>query len=107
MARLAKRTSAGRERRDIGRDSKVIPLGAHRHYNKQCRSPRQLSSAGDCPMLTLTLVACTVLPASIGQVEVEADYVLRGGEIYDGTGGNATSGDVAIKGDRVVAVGKF
>jgi N-acyl-D-amino-acid deacylase len=58
-------------------------------------------------MLTLTLVACTMLPASLGQTEVDADYVLRNAEIYDGSGGDAVAGDVAIKGDRVVAVGKF
>lgn len=56
---------------------------------------------------TLTLLACTIMPTGVGQAEVEADYVLRGGEIYDGSGGDGVIGDVAIKGDRVVAVGKF
>jgi N-acyl-D-aspartate/D-glutamate deacylase len=56
---------------------------------------------------TLALLACTMMPATVGQTDVEADYVLRGGEICDGTGSNPVVGDVAIKGDRVVAVGKF
>jgi len=33
------------------------------------------------------------------------DIVLRGGTIYDGTGGAAYRGDVAISGDRIAAVG--
>jgi len=35
----------------------------------------------------------------------EYDVVIRNATIYDGTGGAAFSGDVAIKGDRIAAVG--
>ncbi len=34
------------------------------------------------------------------------DVIVRGGTIYDGTGGKPYLGDVAIKDDRIVAVGK-
>ena len=34
------------------------------------------------------------------------DIVIRGGTIYDGSGGTPFVGDVAIRGDRIVAVGK-
>lgn len=34
------------------------------------------------------------------------DIVIRGGTIYDGSGGAPFVGDVAIRGDRIVAVGK-
>lgn len=34
------------------------------------------------------------------------DVVIRGGTIYDGSGGAPFAGDVAIKGDRVAAIGK-
>lgn len=34
------------------------------------------------------------------------DVVIRGGTIYDGSGGEGRVGDVAIKGDRIVAIGK-
>jgi N-acyl-D-amino-acid deacylase len=34
------------------------------------------------------------------------DIVIRGGTIYDGTGKPPITGDVAIRGDRIVAVGK-
>jgi len=33
------------------------------------------------------------------------DYVIRGGEILDGSGGKAVHGDVAVKGDRIAYVG--
>ena len=34
------------------------------------------------------------------------DIVIRGGTIYDGSGAGAMTGDVAINGDSIVAVGK-
>ncbi|MEC9345371.1 MAG: D-aminoacylase [Pseudomonadota bacterium] len=34
------------------------------------------------------------------------DLIIRGGTLYDGTGAKAVTGDVAIAGDRIVAVGK-
>ena len=37
---------------------------------------------------------------------VPFDIVIRGGTVYDGSGGAPFVGDVAIRGDRVVAVGK-
>jgi N-acyl-D-amino-acid deacylase len=58
-------------------------------------------------MLAVTLLACTLLPATVGQAEVEADTVLRNATIYDGSGDDGQVGDVAIKNDRIVAVGKF
>ena len=33
------------------------------------------------------------------------DYVIRGGEILDGSGGKAVHGDVAVRGDRIAYVG--
>lgn len=35
------------------------------------------------------------------------DLVIRNGTIYDGTGGDPIKGDVAIAGDKIVAVGSF
>lgn len=48
------------------------------------------------------LLVCCLLTAD----PIDADYVLRGGEIYDGSEAAAFVGDVAIKGDRIVAVQK-
>ncbi len=39
--------------------------------------------------------------------EVEADVVLRGATLHDGSGKPGQKGDLAIKGDRIVAVGAF
>jgi len=38
---------------------------------------------------------------------IAADLVLRGGTVYDGSNSEGAAGDVAIKGDRILAVGKF
>jgi N-acyl-D-aspartate/D-glutamate deacylase len=38
---------------------------------------------------------------------VEADVVIQGATLYDGSGAPGKVGDLAIKGERIVAVGKF
>lgn len=38
---------------------------------------------------------------------VEADFVLRGATLYDGSGKPGQVGDLALQGERIVAVGKF
>ena len=53
--------------------------------------------------LTASLVALSLVAAD----PIAADLVLRGGTIHDGGGGEPTVGDVAIKGDRIVAIGNF
>ncbi len=56
-------------------------------------------------MSTLGLLFLTVLlPAA---EPVEADFVLRGATLIDGSGAAAVVGDLALKGDRIVAVGPF
>ena len=47
--------------------------------------------------LLLILAAC--------QKEPDFDIIIRGGTIYDGTGGQPFTGDVAISGDTVAAIG--
>ena len=41
------------------------------------------------------------------QAPVDADILLHGGQLLDGSGSPAVPGDVAIRGDRIVAVGLF
>jgi N-acyl-D-aspartate/D-glutamate deacylase len=45
-----------------------------------------------------------LLPAA---PEVSADVVLRGGTVYDGTGAAGVTADVALRGERIVAIGRF
>ena len=57
------------------------------------------------PLLVLACVAApfAVLP-SLGATAPQYDVVIRGGTIYDGTGGAPYQGDVAVKGDRIAAI---
>src|SRR5262245_29411274 len=57
------------------------------------------------PFYTLPLL--TLLAAADPAAPVEADVILRGGTVYDGSGQPGRVADVALKGDRIVAVGQF
>jgi N-acyl-D-amino-acid deacylase len=50
---------------------------------------------------TLLLLSCASTPTTPAY-----DLVIRNGQIYDGTGAAPYVGDVAIKGDRIVAIGR-
>jgi N-acyl-D-aspartate/D-glutamate deacylase len=57
-------------------------------------------------MLHLTTFALLAfLPAA--DLPVEADVVIRGATLYDGSGQPGRAGDIALKGDRIAAVGTF
>jgi N-acyl-D-amino-acid deacylase len=51
---------------------------------------------------SLLLMCCLVSAEPI-----EADVVVRGVTLYDGSGAEGVRGDLAIRGDRIVGVGKF
>lgn len=59
--------------------------------------PRPARSLG--ALAALALLASAAPPPAY-------DTVIRGGMVYDGSGGAPYAGDVAIKGDRIVAVGR-
>jgi len=54
-------------------------------------------------ILTLTLVTVLLLVSACSQPE--HDIIIRGGTLYDGSGGPALSADLAIDGDRITAIG--
>ena len=56
------------------------------------------------PILVLAAWMAVVFPAAAA---VEADLLLRGGTIYDGSAAEGRVGDVAIAGAKIVAVGRF
>lgn len=56
-------------------------------------------------MNPLFIALCCVLPAA--DESVQADVVIRGAMLHDGSGAPAGNGDVAIRGERIVAVGQF
>ncbi|HEV3028416.1 MAG TPA: D-aminoacylase, partial [Planctomycetota bacterium] len=53
----------------------------------------------------LAVAALCLVFAACHEVREEYDLVLRGGSIVDGTGAPAVRGDVALRGDRIAAVG--
>jgi N-acyl-D-aspartate/D-glutamate deacylase len=48
-----------------------------------------------------------LLMAPAADAATDADILIRGATIYDGAGKPAVQGDLAIKGDRIIAVGTF
>src|SRR5438105_1919239 len=58
-------------------------------------------------MHSLVLASLLLAPGVATQGAIEADVVIRGATLVDGTGKPGVVGDLAIKGDRIVAVGKF
>src|SRR5262245_33824523 len=52
-----------------------------------------------------TLLLWALLPGAAPPVE--ADVVIRGATLYDGSGQPGRAGDLALRGDRIVAVGAF
>jgi N-acyl-D-amino-acid deacylase len=63
------------------------------------------SVCGEPAMSLFPLLLCAVVAAA--EPEVQADIVIRGATLYDGSGGKGEVGDLAIRGERIVAVGKF
>jgi len=53
-------------------------------------------------LILLLLLLCAPLGAEEGPVP---DTIIRGGTLYDGTGGKPVRADVGIRDDRIVAVG--
>src|SRR5438445_605716 len=58
-------------------------------------------------MLALTLSTLLAVASAGSADTVAADVVLKNATLVDGTGQPARQGDLAIKGDRIVAMGKF
>ncbi|MGB3563760.1 MAG: D-aminoacylase [Thermoanaerobaculia bacterium] len=56
-------------------------------------------------MLRLTVLTCLAVLVLGCVAEPEYSFILRGGTIYDGSGGEPFVGDVALQGDSIAAVG--
>lgn len=54
-------------------------------------------------LLTLALSACASAPPTTGKLE-PYDLLIRNGVVYDGSGGDPQHVDVAVRGDRIVAL---
>jgi N-acyl-D-aspartate/D-glutamate deacylase len=64
-----------------------------------------------CLTLSLAMGMAVLVGPTINSVTfaeaVTADVLLQGGVLYDGTGSGGVKGDVAIRGEKIVALGKF
>src|SRR6266567_3501253 len=58
-------------------------------------------------MPRLFLVAFVTWTTAVSAPAQDFDVIIKGGAVYDGTGGEAQHVDLAIKGDRVAGVGDF
>jgi N-acyl-D-amino-acid deacylase len=54
----------------------------------------------------LLLILCPALPLAQSN-PTDFDVIIRGGTVYDGTGGAPVKADVGIKGDRIAAIGNL
>ncbi len=70
------------------------------------KTGRQASSWA-LKIATAVIALQLLLAATPTALAVDADVLLRGGTIHDGSGAEGTVGDVALKGDKIVAVGQF
>jgi len=57
-------------------------------------------------MIRYKLLIAALLVSTGAQAAPAYDTIIRGGTIYDGSGGTPYRGDVALKGDRIAAIGK-
>ncbi|MCZ6640401.1 MAG: amidohydrolase family protein, partial [Gammaproteobacteria bacterium] len=55
--------------------------------------------------LTLSLIIVALTSSGSESQPVDYDLVIRGGTVFDGSGKPGVVGDVAIRGDRIVAIG--
>src|SRR5580658_8885024 len=53
------------------------------------------------------LLSVLVSGVALHAADASYDLIIRNGVIYDGSGGNPFSGDVAIRGDKIVAIGNL
>lgn len=69
-------------------------------------STRQLASTLRTLLCVMVLAGCLQVTVE-AQDAIQADLLLQGGELYAGDGQPPRLGDLAIAGDRIVAVGEF
>src|ERR1700759_5188834 len=72
-----------------------------------CVTRRHLASRKSHQLGLSTLMALLLTGCHSGATGADYDVLIRHGQILDGSGGAPYAGDVAILGDRIVAIGSF
>jgi N-acyl-D-aspartate/D-glutamate deacylase len=60
-----------------------------------------------CGFLAVAAAAAIVGQATLGGQQAQYDLLIRYGSIVDGTGNPWFAGDVAVRGDRIAAIGRL
>ncbi len=58
-----------------------------------------------CARSKLAILVLSLISAVACQRPAEYDLILRGGDLYDGSGGNPQVADIAVRNDTIVAIG--
>ncbi len=66
-----------------------------------------MAAALKCFSWTLLLAHASLASAQQPLPPIDVDILLKGGQLLDGSGSPAVPGDIAIQGNRIVAVGQF
>src|SRR5438552_1392783 len=58
-------------------------------------------------VVALSFVTCPTRGAETTSPGTEFDLLIKGGTVYDGSGGEGRAADVTVRGDRITGVGDF
>jgi N-acyl-D-aspartate/D-glutamate deacylase len=92
-----------------GKADRQRVLAAGRHHSPERNAPMPSSVSSPVRRTIGALMIGTALfgmGAALARTDQSVDVIIRGGTIHDGGTGKPFVGDVAIRGDRIIAVGR-
>src|SRR5437763_16533565 len=104
-AERANAPASGVKRKSAKRLFATADCGRCAAFSDRAASPRLRERDSMKKRVVFVLAAAGFLATSAAPVPASYTVLIRGGTIYDGSGGTPYVGDVALKGDRIVYVG--
>src|SRR5262249_30734671 len=101
------RGSVGPHDARVPRDCKRFIQGDSRHRPTAVVICARTPNAPRIPTMLATRLPALTLSIPLADSPVEADFVVKGATLYDGTSKAGANGDLAIRGERIVGVGAF